>query len=110
MKLLGQKTWTPGTCLGQVGPRSYDVKVGESTYRRNRRQLISAGEPPIPDISDQPEPDPVSPENDTTPRHLQAEPQTQAPSITAAQPVQPNLRRSQRHRKPPERYGYHVPK
>ena len=25
-----EKLWTAGTCMGQVGPRSYDVKVGES--------------------------------------------------------------------------------
>ena len=39
MKLPGQKTWSRGTCLGTFGPRSYEVKVGESIYRRNRRQL-----------------------------------------------------------------------
>ena len=26
MKLPGQKTWSPGTCLGKVGPRSYEVE------------------------------------------------------------------------------------
>ena len=46
MKLPGEKTWTPGTCTGQVNPRSYRVKVGGTVYRRNRRQLVCAGEDP----------------------------------------------------------------
>ena len=37
IRLPGQKTWSAGTCMGPVGPRSYEVKVGESVYRRNRR-------------------------------------------------------------------------
>ena len=37
-----------------VGPRSYDVKVGERHYRRNRRQLIHAGEPPLQEPSKDP--------------------------------------------------------
>lgn len=30
MKLPGQKTSTTGTCMSQVGPRSYEVKVRDS--------------------------------------------------------------------------------
>ena len=41
MKLPGNSTWTAGTCIGEVGPRSYKVLIGDSIYRRNRRQLIS---------------------------------------------------------------------
>lgn len=37
MKLPGQKMWSAGTCMGQVGPLSYKVKVGESVYRHNCR-------------------------------------------------------------------------
>ena len=29
MQLPGEKTWTPGTCIGQSGPRSYNVRVGD---------------------------------------------------------------------------------
>ena len=45
----GQTTWSTGTCKSLVGPRSYDVQVGERVYRRNRRQLIYANEPPLTD-------------------------------------------------------------
>ena len=92
--------------MGQAGPRSYNVKTGESVYRRNRRQLITAGEPTIIDISDQPDPEPTP----TPPQP--AELQTQAPGtpVPPAQPTQPSLRRSQRHHKPPARLSDYVPK
>ena len=45
LRLPGQATWSTGTCKGLVGPRSYDVQVGEKIYQRNRRQLIYANEP-----------------------------------------------------------------
>ena len=41
MKLPGNSTWTAGTCIGEAGPHSYKVQIGDSIYRRNRRQLIS---------------------------------------------------------------------
>ena len=82
MKLPGQKTWTPGTCMGQVGPRSYEVKVGESVFRRNRRQLIHTDEPPILDIKDHTESESVSPQIEITPQPQQAgatDPSTEHP-------------------------------
>ena len=36
MKLPGQKAWSAGTCLGPVGPSSYDIRINGSIYRRNR--------------------------------------------------------------------------
>ena len=56
MQLPGEKTWSPGICVGQSGPRSYNVKVGEQEYRRNRRQVMQTKEPQaLPDLSrDQP--------------------------------------------------------
>ena len=97
MKLPGQKTWTAGTCTGQTGPRSYDVKVGETVYRRNRRQLIHANEPPILDIS---EPEPLTSSTDIPSQQEQAK---QLPDQASGAPVpQPApLRRSQRTRRPP---------
>ena len=53
MRLPGQTTWSAGACTGLVGPRSYEVKVGESVYRRNRRQLIHTNEP-LPIVESQP--------------------------------------------------------
>ena len=44
LRLPGQTTWTAGVCQGAVGPRSYEVQVGGSRYRRNRRQLIHTEE------------------------------------------------------------------
>ena len=70
MNLPGQKTWTASRCTGQTGPRSYDVKIGETAYMRNRRQLIRSKEPPIVDISE-PEPSPSS--TDIPPQQEQAE-------------------------------------
>ena len=32
IRLPGEKTWTPGTCDRDAGHRSYDVRVGTSTY------------------------------------------------------------------------------
>lgn len=64
MKLPGEKTWSSGTCTATAGPRSYRVQVGQTVYRRNRRQLIDAGEPKdvpeliIPDQSAEASPEP----------------------------------------------------
>ena len=48
MRLPGGRTWSPGVCLGLVGPRSYRVLVGGRAFRRNRRQLICAKERTLP--------------------------------------------------------------
>ena len=42
MRLPGEKTWSPGVCASMVGPRSYEVKVGDRTFIRNRRHLIKS--------------------------------------------------------------------
>ena len=42
MRLPGEKTWSPGVCGGMVGPRSYEVKVGDRTFVRNRCHLIKS--------------------------------------------------------------------
>ena len=30
----------PGTCEGDAGPKSYDIRVGPNCYRRHRRHII----------------------------------------------------------------------
>ena len=95
MKLPGQKTWSPGTCLGKVGPRSYEVQVGESIYRRNRRQLIRSNEPPVVDYI---EAEPATSRSETTPQDHQVDQPAQAPNI---QSHPAPLRRSERSRKWP---------
>ena len=104
MKLPGQKSWSPGTVMGQVGPRSYDVEVGKTVYRRNRRHLINAGEPPIVNSSNHPEPDPVPPPL-TVPEPKPAEPQIKHTPVEEDSP-----RRCQRHRQPPTKLKDYVTK
>ena len=41
----GQTTWSPGTCQGEVAPRSYEVLVDNAVYRRNRRDILLTSEP-----------------------------------------------------------------
>ena len=54
MRLLGEKVWSPAECVGFAGPHSYLVKTGDAVYRRNRRDQLSTGEPPITDQFDSP--------------------------------------------------------
>ena len=49
MRLPGKKRWSVGTCIRQVAPRSYNVNVDGATYRRNRLQILCAGEVPVRD-------------------------------------------------------------
>ncbi len=43
MRLPGEKVWSSsGVCAGLVGPRSYVVKMGNSTFVRNRQHLIKS--------------------------------------------------------------------
>ena len=70
MRLPGDKTWSPGTCTANAGPRSFRVQLEEAVYRRNRRQLLKTGETPeavLPEDMDAPEdPTPTSVETDGT--------------------------------------------
>ena len=110
MHLPGQKTWSRGVCESLVGPRSYRVKVRESKFVRNRRQLIGSDEIPVPSPSD----DIPCPQNDgsdkATPIQLppsnQPAPNTDttgsASSLVDSQCPEP--RRSTQNRKPPDYY------
>ena len=101
MRLPGQTTWSAGVCKGLVGPRSYEVKVGEGSYRRNHRQLIHADEPPLLDL---PQEEPrISQES---PVHDQ---QHTMPTVTTSSSDPPVLRRSGRTRKPPAWMTDYVP-
>ena len=97
MRLPSQKTWTAGTCTGQTGLHSYDVKISETAYRRNRCHLIQANEPPLLDIG---KPEALPSSTDTPPQQEQAkQPPDQAPAASVPQPAQ--LCRSQRTCRPP---------
>ena len=47
MRLPGEKRWTKGTCVQELGNRSYQVKIGSCEYRRNRRDLLKTDEKPL---------------------------------------------------------------
>ena len=55
MRWPGQSTWSAGTCTGVVGPKSYEVQVGEGRYRQNRRHLIRSNETQADHPMDNPE-------------------------------------------------------
>ena len=98
MRLPGEKTWTPGTCTDQVNPRSYRVKIGDTVDRRNRRQLVCAGEDPRDETSRDDATSP--PERDDVPLMLSDRiPETHSPPVMPD--VLPDLRISVRKRKPP---------
>ena len=46
MRVPGQATWSVGTCKAMVGLRSYEILIGNTTYRRNRHHLLCTNEPP----------------------------------------------------------------
>jgi len=94
---------------GQLAPAkdklvSYDVKVSETVYRRDRSQLIHANEPPILDII---EPEPLTSSTDIPPQQEQAkQPPDQAFGTPVPQPAP--LRRSQCTRRLPSRLNNFV--
>ena len=105
MRLPGEKTWTPGTCTEHVNSRSYRVKVGGTVSRRNRRQLVCAGEEPRDETSRD---DATStPERDDAPLSL-SDRITETNSPPVVPEVLPDLRRSVRERKPPARLNDYV--
>lgn len=102
MKLPGRNRWDAGTCTGQVGPRSYEVKVGHGIYRRNRRQLVSTGEQHQEGTlaDDCPLDSPAEPTEEPLPPE-------ELPSASSDPTV---LRRSARKGKAPEWHkDYHIP-
>ena len=109
MRLPGQTTWTLGTCTAVVGPRSYEIKIGNTTYRRNRRHLIRSSESGSAenvkwDLEQQTEtPD----EGDSTSTAEQTETST-APGTDGTQEA-PSVRRSQRHHQSPRWMEDYVP-
>ena len=110
MRLPGQTTWSAGTCTGLVGPRSYDVKIGERHYRRNRRQLIPTGEPPLQDVPEEPplQDLPQTPDMDS-PTSDQRMETSVGTKILPAVSDPPDPRRSGRTCKPPAWMADYVP-
>ena len=122
MRLPGQKSWSQGVCMGLVGPWSYGVKVGESTFFRNCRQLIQLDEQPLPsppDVDDLPPPQnnpsekaaliPTPPSNGPTPNADPKESSSSPPVELSVKSPCPGSRRSTRIRKPPDWITNYVP-
>ena len=113
MRLPGEKRWTPGTCTGIQGPRSYGVKVGETEYRRNRRQLLQKHESPLLEVPET-QGEATVPIAGETPGG-DVEPLPLCPPSAASEPdslvssSDPPLRRSTRQRRPPEWITTYVP-
>ena len=94
MRLPGEKTWSPGTCTANAGPRSFRVQVGETVYRRNRRQILKTGETPeavLPEDIDAPE--------DPTPTRVETSPPEECPPLVPTETAV--SRRPQRNTNPP---------
>ena len=101
MRLPGEKTWTPGVCAGLVGPRSYEVKVGDRNFMRNRRQLIKSSDHVVDEkLEEEPaqqenvECEPLTlPESMSTPRQIEDRPQPPmmdtSPDQRSLTPTQP---------------------
>jgi transposase InsO family protein len=106
LKLPGQEKWTADTCTQQVDSRSYIVKVGDSEYRRNHKQLIQGQEPPIyqtPEEEGEETPTPDQPKLPTPVPDQTQEQSSQQPLYNV--PTRPSsVRRSARQPKTP---GWH---
>ena len=85
--------------MGPNGLRSYNVKVGDQEYRRNRRQLIQTKEPPpLPDIQSTPESS-----DDTQESTLTESVENETPTEQRSKP-----RCSSRIRKKPDWFSEHL--
>lgn len=120
LQLPGEKQWTPGTCTGMVGPRSYRVRAGGTEYRRNRCHLIQRNEPPPdptllgepqpPEASEQGHAEEAMPDKEPTPAQLTVEPPPPGsshtaemrPQLTATSDERCQPRRSTRQRRAPD--------
>ena len=87
MQLPEQSRWSQGKCTGVVGPRSYEITIGNTKYRRNRKQLIQAGSLPKEDTipletmhMPQPESQPVNTECSSQTDSMET---TESPTTTA---------------------------
>ena len=113
MRLPGEKRWSQGVCTGLVGPRSYGVRVGESRFVRNRRQLIRSDEQPMmpspPELDELPLPSASSStahSDGTTDLSESSSSPVDEPTVDSPPP---EPRRSTRNRKPPDWITTYVP-
>ena len=106
MRLPNQKEWSAGRCIEEVAPRSYNVQVGDSLYRRNRNQLFATKE----NFSDEgvtSDTGEMSVEESSENRQ-KGEESPVVDNIPFSVPEKPVLRRSTRISRPPKRYGQDI--
>ena len=111
MQLPGQKAWSPGVCAGLVGPRSYEVKVGDRTFVRNRRHLIKSEEPVVEDLLEGEESTKQEESAEVTPSQTDVHQPAETPPLEIAPDRMlhsPGLRRSGRNKQHPDRFGNFV--
>ena len=94
MRLPGQITWSLGIFTAIAGPRSYEIKVGSTTYRRNRRHLVCTNESPtLEDTLDQ--------QIGDSEKDIDKDSSTPTSSSTSGTQELPSVHRSQRDHGPP---------
>ena len=111
MQLPGQKAWSPGVCAGLVGPRSYEVKVGDRTFVRNRRHLIKSEEPVVEDTPEVEESTKQEESAEVTPSQTNVQQPAETPPFEIAPDHtlhSPGLRRSGRNKQYPDHFGNFV--
>ena len=105
MRLPNQKEWSSGRCIEEVAPRSYDIQVGDTTYRRNRNQLFATKEQFLnkecTEDTDERAVAESSPVENQQKEEIPLVPNCPVPEV-------PILRRSTRIRRPPKRYGQDI--
>ena len=114
----GCSNWSPGVCVREVSPRSYDIQVGDVTYRRNRRSIRASGQMlkrnnshvPLDEssVSDEEHQEPQTPETGgDKPPETQQTPATGMDQVPiAGNTPTGQLRRSTRSVRPPVRFGF----
>ena len=118
IRVPGSTMWKPAICIREVAPWSYDVRVGETAFRRNRKDLWRTVEAPPLDMYLAPLSSQSTPEETTPPpvapptvsEHAETQPSL-PPSSPEAQTVvpvdlpqvsaSPPVRTSTRQRRPP---------
>ena len=102
MRCPGSQFWTPRRCVRKVAPRSFDIDVGGTIYRRNQRHMKFSSEVDrlsTPTMEDERKP---SEENSVLDAKVEQKPTKD--DIKDEDPVL--LRRSSRIRTAPDRYGF----
>ena len=103
MRCPGSKLWTPGEVVRKVAPRSLDIDVGGTLYRRNQRHMRLSSENDLPSPHGM-EGDSKSIEETSNDSISNPKPSPPKDEVRDEEPGLP--RRSSRVRVAPDRYGF----